>query len=287
MNFPSCPLPFDSSISDYTGDIVCRDEFVEGDVLVFTAGSFRDDNLGYSFCIILDKESLFPVFEYKALLNPRKTILDAEATALLCGLDAALALPQAARKIYLISDCRAALHLVRPDHRPGPLSYLRESLDRLRRLTTRYISCAWIKGHSNHPGNDRANALAKSAEIVNDPFPGSSYSYLSLLLTTAASTEWNAWFFSVPHHYSRPHRPHIKSHCALSRLESSTLFRLRANKCWTPGDNIGTAPAPPCSCDGTTPHDSIHLFSCPITSRLRPPRHPPMDHHGLPTRFRP
>ena len=33
------------------------------------------------------------LMEYKALLTPRKTILDAEATALICGLDAALALP--------------------------------------------------------------------------------------------------------------------------------------------------------------------------------------------------
>ena len=240
-------------------------------MLVFTDGSFCNEKLGYSFCIFLDRECLFPIFEYKALLNPHKTILDAEAIALLSGLDAALALPHATGTIYLISDCRAALHLFRPDHRLGPLSYLRESLDRLRSSTTRHVSCAWIKGHSNHPGNDRADALAKSADIINDPYPGSSYSYLSLHLTTAASTEWFAWFSRVPHHYSRPPRPHIKSHRGLSRLESSTLFRLRANKCWAPGDNIGTSPAPPCSCDGTTPRDGVHLLSCPTTSRLRPP----------------
>lgn len=75
----------------------------------------------------------------------------------------------------------------------------------------------------------------------------------------------------MSHHYSRPPRSHIKAHRNLRRIESSVLFRLRANKCWAPGDNIGTAPAPPCSCDNTTPRDGVHIMVCPVTARLRPP----------------
>ena len=217
--------------SNLTGDVICKEKFVEGDVLVFTDGSFRDEKLGYSFCIFLDRECLFPILEYKALLNPRKTILEAEAIALICGLDAALTLSQAGGTIYVISDCLAAQHLLRPDHRPAPLSYLRPLLDLLHGSTTRGISCAWIKGHSNHPSTDLVDALAKSAENLNDCFPGSSHSYLSLHLSTASLTEWIAWFSHVPHYDSRPPRSHIKAHRGLKRIESSILFRLRGNKC--------------------------------------------------------
>ena len=48
-------------------------------------------------------------------------------------------------------------------------------------------------------------------------------------------------------------------------------LRLRSNKGWTPGDNIGTAVPPPCLCDDSSPRDGFHLTQCPSTSRLRPP----------------
>ena len=228
-----------------------------------------DGKLGYSFVIYQDADCLFPMFEYSALLTPRKTILDAEATALVCGLDAALALPLPG-KIYLISDCRAALRILQTAPDSGPLSYLNAPL-KLLLEQPRTVLAAWIKGHTGHPGNERADALAKTATLVDDPFPGSSHSYLSLHLSTATSTEWLSWFLTVPHFYRRPPRRSIGHHKHLTRLESSILFRLRSNKGWSPGDNIGVSPPPPCSCDHITPRDGQHILSCPITSRARPP----------------
>ena len=170
-----------------SGDVVCKEMFKEGDVLVFTDGSFQNQKLGFSFVIFQDADCKFPLFKYNALLTSRKTILDAEATALVCGLDCALTLPQRGR-IFLISDCRAALRLFQVGPSPGPLSYLMAPL-KLLLDSRRDIFAAWIKGHSGHPGNDLADSLAKSAFIENDPFPGSSQSYLSLHLTTATSTD--------------------------------------------------------------------------------------------------
>ena len=66
-------------------------------------------------------------------------------------------------------------------------------------------------------------------------------------------------------------RHNTKQHNGLTRLDSSILFRLRSNKGWSPGDNIGNTPPAPCPCDGHTPRDGAHLISCPSTSRLRPP----------------
>ena len=152
----------------------------------------------------------------------------------------------------------------------GPLEYMTTALEKLAR-TKRPVLANWVKGHAGHPGNERADALAKTASLMNDPFPGISHSYLALHLTTATSTEWMAWFKRVQHEYTRPPRRNAKHHKNFTRLESSLLFRLRANKGWSPGDNIGNKPPPPCPCDNTTPRDGTHLMSCLSTSRLRPP----------------
>lgn len=212
--------------------------------------------MGFAFCIFSKAECLFPLFEFKGLLTPRRTILDAEATALVLGLDAALSLPHTG-SIFLISDCRAALMIFQDSPRPGPLGYLHSLLLRLASSTTRPIITSWIKGHSDHPGNDRADSLAKLADTFFDIFPGVSHSYLSLHLTTATSTEWLSWFHKVPHHYTHPPRKGLKHHRRHTRLETSPLFCLRSNKGWSPGDNIGTATPAPCSCDASTPRDVV------------------------------
>ena len=271
----NCPRPEESPACEFLccldilGDAVCKDMFEKGDLIVFTDGSFCDRKLGFSFVIFQDADCISPLFEYSALLTPRKSILDAEATALVCGLDAALSFPHRGR-IFLISDCRAALRIFQIGPAPGPLSYLISPMKKLLD-SRRTVLAAWIKGHSGHPGNDRADALARTASLTADPFPGASHSYLSLHLTTATSTEWLAWFSKVPHHYHRPPRRSAKHHRHITRLESSVLFRLRSNKGWSPGDNVGTSPPPPCQCNHLTPRDASHLIVCPATSRLRPP----------------
>ena len=268
---PSVPMHDVSFVClGISGDVVCKNLFVAGDLLVFTDGSFDGDKLGFAFCIFSDRDCLFPLFEFQGVLTSRKTILDAEATALLSGLDTAISQPHTGT-IYLISDCRAALTMFQTEPRPGPLGYLYEPLHRLTAASTRPIVTSWIKGHSNHPSNDRADLLTRTAIILQDIFPGTSHSYLSLHLTTATSTEWLSWFHKVPHHYTHPPRKGLRHHRRHSRLESSVLFRLRSNKRWSPGDNVGTSTPPPCPCNGSTPRDGTHLTVCPTTSRLRPP----------------
>ena len=259
---------------DFLNNFLCSREtgevFGKGDLIVCTDGSCSGGISSYSFCIFEDEECLSLVMEYSVILTPRKTILDAEATALICGLDAALSLRNFTGAIYLLSDCKAALRMLSDPKEEGPLEYMTSALEELAR-TRRPVHANWIKGHTGHPGNERADTLAKNASIVNDPLPGTSHSYLALHLTTAISTEWLAWFKQVQHEYHRPPRRNAKHHKGFTRQESSVLFRLRANKGWTFGDNIGNKPPPPCPCDNNTPRDGTHLMSCPSTSRLRPP----------------
>ena len=259
---------------DFLCNFLCLNEngkgFEKGDLIVCTDGSCSGGISSYSFCIFEDEDCLGLVMEYSAILTPRKTILDAEAAALICGLDAALVIPNFTGSVYLLSDCKAALRMFSEPKTEGPLEYMTTALEKLSHIR-RPIHANWIKGHAGHPGNERADDLARNASIVNDPFPGTSHSYLALHLTTATSTEWLAWFKQVQHEYNRPPRRNAKHHKGFSRQESSILFRLRANKGWSPGDNVGNKPPPPCPCDNNTPRDGTHLLSCPSTSRLRPP----------------
>ena len=80
-----------------------------------------------------------------------------------------------------------------------------------------------------------------------------------------------AWFSRVPDFYHRPPSRSARHHRHLTRLKSSVLFRLRSNKGWSLGDNVGTSHPPPCPCDQLTARDGPHLSVFPATSRLRPP----------------
>ena len=48
---------------DVSGDVVCKEMFTGGDLLVFTNGSFQDDKLGFSFVIFQDAECKFLLFD--------------------------------------------------------------------------------------------------------------------------------------------------------------------------------------------------------------------------------
>ena len=99
-------------------------------------------------------------------------------------------------------------------------------------LDTIPIRAAWVKGHSHNKGNDLADSLARSATLHFDPYPGASYSYLSLYLSSAAHTEWLEWLRSHSHFYSRNPRRTPRRLRGLSRLDSSVLFRLRSHEGW-------------------------------------------------------
>ena len=175
---PRVPNPTGSEFLfclDVPGDVMCKELFSRGALLVFTDGSCTNGNLGFSFVIYQDADCVSPLFEYNALLTPRKTTLDAEDITLVCGLDAALTLPHSG-KIFLESDCRAALRILQTAPDLGHLSYLNNPL-KLRQ--PRPVFARWIRGHSGHPGNKRADTLAKTASLVAYPFPGTTHSYLS------------------------------------------------------------------------------------------------------------
>ena len=261
----------DISLSiDFSGEF-SFDCIEDGDLLVFTDGSFKDDVASFGFWIFsgVSWKDNISLYEFSKILTPRKSILDAEAIALTTGLRHSIRMNSTGR-IYLLLDNQTALRIFSP-RVPRNLQYLHPEIQSILNGNTRPIQPIWIKGHSGNIGNDQADTLAKTATSLFDEFVEPSYSHLNLDISIRSQTEWNDWFDRTKHFYQR--RPTRRSlhHWYNSRLDSITLFKLRTNKGWNPGDNIGNQTPPSCICDDTSPKDGAHICQCPVYSRLRPP----------------
>ena len=223
---------------DFSGRI-SFDLIRDCDLLVFTDGSFKNDVASLGICIFSGaswKENI-SLYEKNQILTPRKSILDAEAIALVIGLRHSLNLSYTGH-IYLISDNQTALRIFLPLP-PPDLQYLASDVHTLLQNSTQIVRPTWIKGHSGNIGNDRADILAKSATDPTSQYDGPSYSHLNLTISTQNTAEWNKWFDKAEHYYKRrPSRrlTHLQHH---TRLDTIALFKLRTNKGWHPKDPIG------------------------------------------------
>ena len=255
---------------DFSGmisfDLICDD-----DLFVFTDGSFKNDVASFGICIFSGASwrENFSLYEKNQILTPRKSILDAEAIALVIGLRHSLSLGYTGH-IYLILDNQTALRIFLPSP-PPDLQYLTSEIHTLLKNSTQTIRPTWIKGHSGNKGNDRADTLAKTATDLTPQYDGPSYSHLNLTISTRCTTEWNEWFNRTEHYYKRRPSRRLSHHQHHTRLDSIALFKLRTNKGWNPKDPIGVQTPPPCNCDGTTPRDGAHICQYPIYTRARPP----------------
>ena len=252
------------------------DLFLDDDMLVFSDGSFKDGIASYGFVIFsgLSWKQGISLLENHERLTPQKSILDAEIYAIIQGLRKVLSSSTQGR-IYLLSDCQAALQMFSftstIDHTP----YISTALS-LVKSTDQPILPTWVKGHNGNRGNTLADLLARTATSTTlELSPLLTYSYLNLLMRTQYLQEWKDWFGKKTHYYSRPPSHSRRLHKNHSRLDSITLFKLRSNKGWHPADPISTAPPPPCSCDPLSTRDGPHLLACPIYSRARPQTLPP------------
>ena len=275
--FQSLPPPYKVEWPDNvdTVDFTQKLDFSllrDNDLFVFSDGSYKDDIASIGFVVFsgLSWKRGISLFKNHGRLTPRNSILDAEIHAMLAGLEYSLTqdLPG---DIYLLSDSQSALQILSPWVCSGLYHPTQKAL-RLVKSTLKKIKPTWIKGHGTNIGNITADILAKTATTTTDLHPHPSLSHLHLRIRKQSALEWLEWFQKNPHYYTRKptsNRKHYKGH---SRLDTTTLFKLRSNKGWHPTDPIGTKPSPPCSCDHTSPRDGHHILSeCPIYSAMRSP----------------
>ena len=242
--------------------------------ITYTDGSARTgQNAAYGL-VQLDYRGQV-VYQDNGKLASGKSILDAETTAIYKAMEHILLNGHPSPIVsthFILTDSAAALHAVTNPARKGTLAYLnawREEIEtHPMRQTTQFL-IGKVKAHSGITGNEMADKLAKSATTYKDPYPGTSMSKLSTDISNARQKNWETWYNLEQHEYQGKPTRRLKRHRNLSRIDSTTLFRLKTNKGWNTSDHIGTAP--PANCETcTTPKDAHHAMKCPDYSSKRP-----------------
>ena len=132
------------------------------------------------------------------------------------------------------------------------------------------VSLQWVPGHSDLPGNDKADALAKSGASL----PCSAPQSLSSLASFFRHSLFTSWRASVRSSLLSTQIPKVASEeLSLPRSVRCDLSRLRCNG-HSPLLNsyllrIRRITSSSCDLCGLGPHDVFHIFSCPSLSSTR------------------
>ena len=134
----------------------------------------------------------------------------------------------------------------------------------------------WIPGHSNIPGNDRADYLAKQGSKQQQPNTAASLQTAKQIIRTNTKEEWmNRWAMGTTGRAIFKHMNGPKKEDAinlLSRQNQSIIIRLRTQHIPLNMhlNRIKPTHPPMCQlCDH--PYETVqhHLFECPTLSDIR------------------
>ena len=261
-----------------------RDRVTANDIVVYTDGSHTTSKTSYAV-VAINPSTGNEISHIAGKLSRGKTIADAETYAVYQGILLAMDTRDnlsvheiergRLRVIVILTDSRTAIDAVTNAKSSGPFAYLNRIRDDvenhpLRKSTAIFIG--WVKGHSKIAGNERADSLAKAADITKDTLPGLSHTRLKEDANRLRQRRWKEWFDQKAHFYNRRPSRKSKRHVGHSRLDTSILFRLYTNKGWNPEDKIGRDNAPPCEhCPDHPPADTTHILECPAYEEDRPP----------------
>ena len=132
------------------------------------------------------------------------------------------------------------------------------------------VSLQWVPGHSDLPGNDKADALAKRGASL----PCSAPQCLSPLTSSFRHSLFSSWRASARSSLLSTQVPKVASEeLSLPRSVRCHLSRLRCNGHSTLlesyQERIGRSTSSLCPLCGSGRHDVFHLFSCPSLSSTR------------------
>ena len=251
-------------------------------IIAYTDGSETPDK-PCSFAAILYTPDGKVIATECGRLSPKKTILDAETTAIYHAMTMAMNTPtdlsvhdretnRVMRQVIILSDSQAAIHEVIEPRYMGMTAYLNSVSKDIeehpeRRHTVFHVG--WIKGHWKIAGNEAADRLAKSTTDTKDPHPSTSPSFVTKKNSNWRQREWEERYDSKTHDYRGGPTRRLKKHVGLNRLDSTILFKIRSNKGWKPDDKIGIDPPPNCTmCN--LPDDGNNKLQCPRCAEERP-----------------
>lgn len=137
------------------------------------------------------------------------------------------------------------------------------------------IELVWVPSHTNIPGNDKADALAKAGTLLNNAHRSKidAQNFIPTIkerLWLQWQSEWTQttiikgqWYAGFQDRF--PKTPWFRNFPFLNRKHSSTLIRIRTGHCLTNKHKfrIGVADSPYCECGAI--EDLNHIFfECPI-----------------------
>ena len=142
----------------------------------------------------------------------------------------------------------------------------------------------WIPGHSNTPGNDKADTLAKKGSRRPQPHTKTTFQTVKQILRANMKEEWlNEWTLNETgralfKHMAAPNRADPIN--ALNRKDQSTIFRLRTQHIALNKHlhRIGVTTTPACPlCNHPDESVEHHLYHCAPLADLRTCYLPPQS----------
>jgi ribonuclease HI len=170
-------------------------------LVVYSDGSLSSEGAAsYGFTI---HQNNIPISDGSGRLGPAE-VFDAEATGALEGLKAALNLRElATQNIYICLDNLAAATCLRGT----PSDSSQDVFLEFQALATSHgaIQARWVPGHSDIPGNEQADKLAKAASMLPEPEVAKpTIAYLRRIARQKPKEAFEAWWSaSTPEQYKR------------------------------------------------------------------------------------
>ena len=105
------------------------------------------------------------------------------------------------KRVIIFNDNQAALHRL-TSLRTGPgqstAILIAQLADQLHHQQST-LTVQWVPGHTDIPGNERADALAKAATEMRPPtYYTTTLSYLKRRAKEKMKTDWHAWWEDLP-----------------------------------------------------------------------------------------
>lgn len=238
---------------------------------IFTDGSETSEKLSGAF---YDPSKQY---EYSFILNPLLSIFSAEAAAILYAVEWAIS--NQFTQVLICSDSQSVLRKLCNFPGPNnlyPNAFIVKIMEKLA-MSSQDINFhfLWVKAHSNIPGNNKADSIAKNTNvgtakkdttIVSSDF----HPVIKKHLLQKWNQEWQKYGIKTNTYYYNIH-PNIPmsqwyNNCHLSRKIISTISRIKMNHGKFPAHlfKIGVREDPYCPC-GAIGDVNHFIFNCPLT----------------------